>query len=217
MVILMTAVGCEEQKKPPVVDQAALDAADRIAKLQAQLDKARKDRTADQDRIRQLQAEIDRLNRELAAKPVPKPAPEGWTAVPGGAMISIEGTILFDSGKAILKTTGKPTLNSIAATIQEKYPNHEIYVFGHTDTDPIRYSKWVDNYELSCQRALTVLRHLISQGLGNHIAACGWGESRPAADNVSAESKRMNRRVQIFAMEPEEKAAGSPPSGKQMP
>lgn len=198
--LLAAGTGCAEQKpKAPPVDQNAAAAAERIAQLQKDLASARNGWAADRDKLNQLQAEINRLNQELSkgAK-----VAEGWTPVPGGAMISIEGTVLFDSGKAAIKPGGRGTLDAVAGAIKTQYPGAEIYVFGHTDSEPIRKSSWADNYELSCERALSVVRYLRSQGDSNYMAACGWGEHRPAAANSSAAARQQNRRVQIFAMTP---------------
>lgn len=199
MMILLAAIGCEDPNTGMNdQDQAAASAAARIADLEAQLDQARRDRAMDQDRILALQNEIDRLNADMADQG----QAEGWSGVPGGAMISIEGTVLFDSGKAGLRQGAQARLDEVAGAIIDRYPNHEIYIFGHTDDQPIRHSAWKDNYELSCQRALTVLRYLRSRGVNADIAACGWGDTRPEVPNTSASARQANRRVQIYAMEP---------------
>lgn len=197
LTLLIAAIGCEDPNAGiNDQDQAAAMAADRIAGLEEQLNQADRDLAAERERNLALQNEIDRLNDKLAQGK----SAEGWATIPGGAMISIEGTVLFDSGKAALKKSARGTLNSVAQAIIGQYANHDIYIFGHTDNDPIRVSGWKDNYELSCQRALSVLRYLKSQGVSEDVAACGWGEDRPAADNKSASSKQANRRVEIFAM-----------------
>lgn len=190
-------VGCNDPNKELTRDDdTAQRLSDRISALEADLAAARSARDADQ-------AEIERLKRELAAARAKQPTePSGWHGVPGGSMIEVEGTLLFDSGKADLKPAAKRLLAGIADTIRQEYPEREIYVFGHTDTDPIRYSKWKDNYELSCERSLSVVRQLKSDGVANFMAACGWGENKPAEDNPSAAAKQANRRVVIFAMVP---------------
>lgn len=212
IMMLAMAVGCEEPIKeppPPVYDGAA----DRIADLQRQLAQAAQNRSADQARMAAMQAELDRLRNQpppvAPPPPPPPPAPQGWTTVPGGAMIALEGTVLFDSGKTVLKTSGQQALQAIVDTIQSKYSDHDIFIYGHTDNEPIRKSGWKDNYELSCQRALSVLRFFRSQGLREPIAACGWGEDRPIANNSSASARQANRRVEVYAMTPKQ---GSPPS-----
>jgi len=193
--VLVVAVGCAEKNKPiGGPEQPARGAADRIAELQDQLALAQKDRTADQERILQLQNELDKCRNQQAG-----PA-EGWSSVPGGAMTAIEGTLLFDSGKAVLKHSGQGLVDRLASEISSKFGDRDIYVFGHTDNEPIKHSAWKDNYELSCQRALTMIRALRSRGVTARLAACGWGEYRPVADNSTAKTRQANRRVEVFAM-----------------
>lgn len=192
-------LGCNDQNQDLAREDESARQLAEINQLQAELDAAQRQRNADQ-------AEIERLRRELAdARAKQEVEPAGWQGVPGGAMTSIDVTLLFDSGRADLKPGASRVLNQIVATIQHEFPEREIYVFGHTDSDPIRYSNWEDNYELSCQRALTVVRAMQSNGLANYMAACGWGENKPVAENASEESKQANRRVEIYAMTPQAK------------
>jgi chemotaxis protein MotB len=194
VVLVVSMFGCSDQLKQTQRDLEAEKA--RAEELQDQYDKALRARTAAEDEIAALKAERDRLKGELAKKP------SGWDTVPAGALISIEGDVLFDSGKADLRKEGAPTLDQIADAIRKRFPNHEIYVFGHTDNEPITKSGWKDNYELSCQRSLTVLRYLRTGGVQNYLAACGWGETRPLQSNDSEAGMQANRRVQIFALDP---------------
>ncbi len=203
--MFLLAAGCAEKDQGLVTqDQAGDRAQARIRELEDQLAQCQGDLNACKEDALRLQSEIDRLRDQLAKG---QDASPGWTAFPGGAMTSIEGTVLFDSGKRDLRAAGRKTLQSVADTIKSKYPDHEIFVFGHTDNEPIKYSKWEDNYELSCQRALTVVRNLRKMGAGNLMAACGWGESRPTAPNDSAASRQANRRVEIYALAPKAAAA----------
>jgi len=194
LVLAVSMFGCTDQLKQCQQDLAAAN--ERAKELQDLYDQAQRARTAAEDEIAALKAQRDGLKGELAKKP------SGWDTVPGGALISIEGDVLFDSGKADLRKEGAPTLDQIADAIRKRFPNHEIYVFGHTDNEPITKSGWKDNYELSCQRSLTVLRYLRTGGVQNYMAACGWGETRPLQSNDTKEGMQANRRVQIFALDP---------------
>jgi chemotaxis protein MotB len=194
---IVAAVGCQDPDKDFGPDQDAMAAADRIAELSDALDRCAQDRAAAEDRLLALQMENDQLRSELDNR---GQAGEGWTSIPGGAMIAIEGTVLFESGKAELRSTGQSVLDGVAQTIRSQYGNHDIYVVGHTDDEPIRVSGWKDNYELSCQRALSVLRYLRGKGIGPNVAAAGWGEDRPVIAGRTAEARQRNRRVEIFAM-----------------
>src|SRR5690606_15641070 len=67
---------------------------------------------------------------------------EGVTTTVGAGEItaSVEGDVLFDSGKTTLKTNAKRSLDRIAAVLNETWPNKAIVIQGHTDTDPIKRS-----------------------------------------------------------------------------
>lgn len=199
MVLVVSAglVGCNDPNQDMARDdQTMQELSDRIRDLENQLAQAEAQYRADQDQIDALRRELEQLRAQQANQ-----GPAGWTGVPGGDMIEIEGTVLFDSGKANLRSTARQTLDEVVDAIRREFPEREIYVFGHTDTDPIRHSDWKDNYELSCERALSVVRYLQSNGVANYMAACGWGEHRPVLDNSSPEAKQANRRVEIFAMQ----------------
>jgi flagellar motor protein MotB len=212
--LMLTAglAGCAE--KPPVERAPDTSAADRqrIAELEGQLRDAQAARLGDANRMTALQRELEALRQKLAEKPEPTPPPN-WASVPGGAMTSIEGTVLFDSGKAMLKPGARETLDAIAQVISDTYPDYDIYVFGHTDNEPIKHSPWKDNYELSCQRSLSVVRYLRDRLSSGNISAGGWGEYRPAAENDTAANRQANRRVEIYAMRPQENA----PAGRSNP
>jgi chemotaxis protein MotB len=158
------------------------------------------------DRISQDQQTIDELQRqieELSKSPADATGfGEGYDVAfdpaAGTITVTLPNAILFDSGKATLKKKTSTELDHIRSVVESKYSGRQIDVVGHTDADPIKKSKWKDNWELSAQRALTVARYLIQRGIANDsIRAVGCGESRPVASNTSASGKAKNRRVEI--------------------
>ena len=116
----------------------------------------------------------------------------------GTITVTLKNEILFDSGKATLKKATSVELDHIHSVLRSKYSGKQIDVVGHTDTDPIKKSKWKDNWELSAQRALSVLRYLVKRGISEkEIQAVGCGQSQPIASNSTASGKARNRRVEI--------------------
>jgi chemotaxis protein MotB len=112
--------------------------------------------------------------------------------------VTLPNAILFDAGKAKLKKKTSGELDHIESVLHDKYPGRRISVIGHTDSDPIKKSKWKDNWELSSQRALSVLRYLIKRGITEEkIQAVGCGAARPIASNANKSGKAKNRRVEI--------------------
>ena len=117
-----------------------------------------------------------------------------------GLVITFLTEILFDSGKAEIKQSGKDALDKVARVFSEKDITQDIGVEGHTDNDPIKHSGWKSNWELSTARATSVLHYLIdAKGMDpKKLSATGYGEYRPVASNAAPEGKQKNRRVEII-------------------
>ena len=157
---------------------------------------------------------IDELNRELVAARTTTPQPrmqqppieqhakaDGWIKAPSFDMISVPGSVLFASGKAAVTRKGRSTLARIAGDIRSQYSDRDIYVFGHTDNQPIRKSKWKDNWELGAARALSVVRALRSNGIPNEqLIQANCGPYRPKETNSSNRGRKQNRRVEFYAV-----------------
>ena len=128
----------------------------------------------------------------------------------GKLTVNILDRILFDSGEAILKPEGESILLQVAKVLAQ-YPNRPIHVIGHTDNVPIRVGsrgRHASNWELSTARATSAVRYL-SEKAGvdvRRLAAVGYGEFHPVADNSTAEGRARNRRIALVVM-PEEFAA----------
>jgi chemotaxis protein MotB len=107
--------------------------------------------------------------------------------------------VLFDSGKAEIKPGGKEALAQVASALAS-FDNRRFQVAGHTDNDPIRYSGFHSNWELSTERALHVVEFLLKSGMrAEALSAAGYAEFDPVASNESAEGKGQNRRIEITA------------------
>lgn len=115
----------------------------------------------------------------------------------GRMVLVLPNDVLFDSGKAELKPHGKNTLAAVAevlATLDKR----RFQVAGHTDDQPIRYSGFPSNWELSTARALAVVNLLTKSGMRPEtLSAAGYGQFDPVQPNDTAENKAMNRRTEI--------------------
>ena len=121
-----------------------------------------------------------------------------------GDRFVFQSEVLFAQGQAKIAAEGQDQLAKLAvalADIATKIPediNWVLQVDGHTDDVPIRAGRFADNWDLSTERALSVVRFLYQQGLpANRLAAAGYGEFQPldAADNDDA--RRKNRRIEL--------------------
>jgi len=154
--------------------------------------------SAGQQTIEELQRRIAERQTAAEATGFGQGYDVSFDPTAGTITVTLPNTILFDSGKAVLKKSTSAELDHIRSVLQSKYSGRDIDVVGHTDSDPIRKSKWKDNLELSAQRALTVVRYLIQRGISkDKIRAVGCGESRPIASNSTVSGKAKNRRVEI--------------------
>jgi len=110
--------------------------------------------------------------------------------------------VLFDSGKTDIKPEAFKSLDKIADVLKENVEDRNIGIEGYTDNQPIKYSKWKSNWELSTARATSVLHYLVdTKGINpKRVAAIGYGEYRPVASNDTVEGKRQNRRVEIVIL-----------------
>jgi chemotaxis protein MotB len=137
-------------------------------------------------------------------------APKGVErfTVDGGYVYMIQDNVLFASGSAAMSDDGAKEIRSLAARIKAE-PHGQIFVRGHTDSDPIKkpatQKKFPKgNLQLSSERAVSVARILIDDGKigAKNVTTMGFGQHQPVKVNNSAENKRLNRRVEIFVADP---------------
>jgi len=112
--------------------------------------------------------------------------------------------VLFDSGSADLKPEATPQLDKLADALKEletQIPSDIPWVLrvdGHTDIKPITNAAFPSNWELSSERAITVVRYLIDQGVpANRLVAAGFGEFQPLDSGDSEEALARNRRIEL--------------------
>ncbi len=112
-------------------------------------------------------------------------------------VINVSDEITFQPGSAKLKKSGKQTLLKLVSILRN-YTGQKLYIEGNTDDSPIKNSKYLDNWELSTARALSVVRFLIQQGIPpRYIAAVGNSQYNPIQPNTSEANRAKNRRVDI--------------------
>lgn len=129
--------------------------------------------------------------------------------------IGISGSVLFSLNSDQLQPEGRALLKTLVGPLQVYLGEREelLMVSGFTDDLPIQKgnSHYADNWELSAQRALTVTRALIEEGMPPAMVfAAAFGAQQPVAPNVDDSGRSQNRRVEMAPVPKTAKAAEIP-------
>ncbi|MEK3704907.1 flagellar motor protein MotB [Paenibacillus sp. FSL R7-0198] len=120
---------------------------------------------------------------------------------PQGLSITLSDRFLFDQGQAALKDGAAPTLSKLASLFRDL--NTVVSIEGHTDNIPVgANSTYKDNWQLSGERALSVLRFFLDTEKLNPdgFQYAGYADTRPTGDNTTAAGRQKNRRVEITVL-----------------
>ena len=153
-----------------------------------------------------LQAEvqkrqIEEQRRMTLEKALAGPLASGRVTLNNGR-IGISGSVLFSLNSDQLQPEGRQLLKSLAAPLANYLATRDelLMVSGFTDDRMVRDGNrhFADNLELSAQRALTVTRALIDEGLpSGSVFAAAFGPEQPVASNDDAPGRSLNRRVEM--------------------
>ncbi|WP_132998881.1 OmpA family protein [Luteimonas arsenica] len=151
------------------------------------------------EEIAQRQAEQQR--REALEQALAAPLAAGRITLVDGR-IGIRGSVLFALNSDRLQAEGEALLASLAAPLADFLAARDeiLMVSGFTDDRPVLDGnrRFADNWELSAQRALTVTRALVGQGVpASSVFAAAFGAEQPVDSNQSEEGRARNRRVEM--------------------
>ena len=149
--------------------------------------------------VQKRQAEEQR--REALEKALAVPLASGRVTLANGR-IGISGSVLFALNSDQLQPEGRQVLKSLAAPLAAYLAGRDemLMVSGFTDDKPVAEGnrRFEDNLELSAQRALTVTRALIDEGMpSQRVFAAAFGAEQPVAANTSEQGRAKNRRVEM--------------------
>jgi chemotaxis protein MotB len=120
-----------------------------------------------------------------------------------GLAISLVADVNFAPASADLTAASYPALQDVAGFLNQL--DNTVVVEGHTDNIPVDTAKYKSNWELSSDRALSVLQALLAYGVpDNRLSIAGYGDTRPVRSNDTAEGRAYNRRVDIVIIEKEQ-------------
>ncbi|OZI60560.1 OmpA family protein [Bordetella genomosp. 11] len=151
------------------------------------------------EEVKQRQAETQR--RQTLEQALAVPLAAGRVTLVNGR-IGISGSVLFALNSNQLQPEGLEVLKSLAQPLSDYLRTRDeiLMVSGFTDNQQVRGNTrgFADNWDLSAQRALTVTRALIDEGVDpGSVFAAAFGAEQPVASNDDAEGRAKNRRVEI--------------------
>jgi chemotaxis protein MotB len=162
-----------------------------LEQLKARLEELRRAQAAAERRAESMRQLVDRFRKMADAGQLQV------TVRNGRMVVQLPNDVLFDSGRAAVKSEGKATIAELAAVLKA-ISNRQFQVAGHTDNEPIRSSNYPSNWYLSTARAIKVVELLIDGGVdAKNLSACGYGEFDPVTANDTDGNKAKNRRIEI--------------------
>ncbi len=159
------------------------------------------------DLVASLQQEVQKRQREeqrrmALEKALAIPLASGRVTVNEGR-IGISGSVLFATGSDELRPEGRQLLTTLVQPLRVYLSERDemLMVSGFTDNTALlknSQQRFADNLELSAQRALTVARALIQEGMpSSQVFAAAFGAEQPVADNTDEKGRAQNRRVEM--------------------
>jgi chemotaxis protein MotB len=178
-----------------------------IKKLSAEIsaiDKNLKDREAHvkelENLIKQKDENVTRL-KETLTKALLGYKESGLTVTSkdGKVYVSVDETLLFQSGKTEVSPDGKKALLKLCETLKNN-TDFDIMIEGHTDDIPIKTARFDDNWDLSVLRATSITRIMTNEGGISplKIIPSGRGEFFPVDKANTKEARAKNRRIEII-------------------
>jgi chemotaxis protein MotB len=121
-----------------------------------------------------------------------------------GDRFVFQSEVLFPVGSADLTQAGIAQMTTLAVTIKDiasEIPpglHWVLRVDGHTDPQPVKGGQFASNWELSAQRAITVVKLLIADGVpADHLAATAFGEYQPFGPGDTPDAYAKDRRIEL--------------------
>ena len=165
-----------------------------------------------QEEVKKRHAEEQR--RQTLEKALAIPLASGRITLNNGR-IGISGQVLFAQNSDQLQPDGRQLLSSLVAPLRAYLTARDemLMVSGFTDDKVIRNGPFTDNWELSAQRALTVTRTLVEQGMpSSMVFAAAFGSEQPVKPNLDDAARALNRRVEMAPV-PKSAPAKAPANG----
>src|ERR1044071_4231176 len=188
------------------LDETKRDASTRLTQSQQQLTQSQQQIAEQQRKLEQLQGLIEqqRRNREELRKKIADAlinfSSNELTVSnkKGKVYVSLQESLLFPSGSAVVNPKGKEALGTLAQVLNAN-PDINVLIEGHTDSIPIK-GRYADNWDLSVARSTAIVRILTDsyKVAPARVTASGRSSYEPVDANSTPEGRAKNRRTEII-------------------
>lgn len=201
--------------KLQLTQEQLLKKEDELKALEAKLNKQQQDLDALAAQLKQREARVNELeeilkNKDQAATDLKKKLQDALfnfenkgltiTQKNGKVYVSMDESLLFESGKINVQPKGVEALKHVAKVLEQN-ADINVLVEGHTDDVPMKGAGEIkDNWDLSVMRATSVTKIILNNSStdAKRITAAGRGEFFPIDPSKTADARKKNRRTEII-------------------
>jgi chemotaxis protein MotB len=201
--------------KLQLTQEQLLKKEDELKALELRLNKQQQDLDALAAQLKQREARVNELeailkNKDQATAELKKKLQDALTGFEGKGLtitqkngkvyVSMDESLLFESGKTAVQPKGIDALKNVAKVLEQN-PDINVMIEGHTDDVPMKGAGEIkDNWDLSVMRATSVTKIILQNSKTDptRITAAGRGEFFPLDPAKTPEARKKNRRTEII-------------------
>ena len=165
-----------------------------IAGLRSDIDAAKSSAEMAQKSLADKEAELAKIKSDVKSA-LGLNSGANITEKNGDLYVTLENPVQYRSGSARLNRAARKSIESLAETMKNN-PSMHLLIEGHTDNKKFVSGSNMDNWQLSVNRAMAVVKRLIRKGVSpDQLTVSGRGDTAPAATNDTSEGRAQNRRT----------------------
>lgn len=167
-----------------------------LAGIRKDLDAAKSDLASARKNLEAAEAQVAKIKKDVKDA-FGLSSDVAVTEQNGNMVVTLENDVNYSSGSSRLNRESRKAVESLAKTLKNN-PNMRVIVEGHTDSDKYPSGAGMDNWQLSVNRAMVVVKRLIRNGVNpEQLTVAGRGANDPLAPNDTRDGKAKNRRTVV--------------------
>lgn len=165
-----------------------------IASIKSDLDATKSQAAQAQEKLSMTEAELAKIKKEVRGA-LGLDSGVAITEKGGNLYVTMEEPVNYRSGSARLNRKARKSVEALAESLKAN-PNMRVLIEGHTDNKKFVADAGMDNWQLSVNRAMVVVKRLIRKGVNpDQLIVAGRGDTDPVGDNTTRDGRAENRRA----------------------